>query len=644
MIKSNVLSFLVCLAWLLSAGLFLVAAAEPSHAAEAEPIVDLGQVPDARLKPSSNAVTYTKSADGLTVTFKPEGERYPGLAIEPDGQAWDLSDRGHVAATLTNTGQQSMTVNLRVDNDGDWQKSPWNTEKVQIKPGDTKTVKVIFGYQHGFKKGYKLDPAKVVRVLLFTDKPKQEASFRIDSVVAGGEAGEKPPFKPADVRILPEETYLLGGGGVALDVDKQVKAEDGVKASAVSNGGRQALSLQLPAGKQKHNVAVPPPIGRWDLRMSTDVRVRIKNVGDVPVTPSARVTSDPQHSTDTATAQKPLAPGESIELYVPFAPAKSWQGPTGEFKQEHIPGTKGTGTTFASDKADAVRLAFEHDSAAAVQVEAITAPVTPVKLPEWVGQRPPVSGDWTLTLAEEFDGDEINADLWNIYTANFWDKRTHFSKDNVILKDGMVILRAEKKTGRHNDEPDGKETAYATGFLDTYGKWVQTYGYFESRMKLPTAQGLWPAFWLMPDRGPDAGPQWVRADTAKGGMEFDIMEYLSRWGPYRFNIAMHWDGYGKDHHATGSQSVYVQPDEDGFITSGLLWLPGEAVFYAQGQEVARWKNPRISEVQSYIKYTHVTGGWDNSPIVDDELPDDFIIDYVRVWQRSDLGAPGGPPK
>src|SRR5262249_46266255 len=153
-------------------------------------------------------------------------------------------------------------------------------------------------------------------------------------------------------------------------------------------------------------------------------------------------------------------------------------------------------------------------------------------------------------------------------------------------------------TGKHNDDPMGKETAYATGFIDTYGKWVQRYGYFEARMKLPKAPGLWPAMWLMPDRGLAEKDQWKRADTGRGGMEFDVMEYLSRWGPYRFNIAFHWDGYGKDHKQTGSQNIYVEHDKEGYITTGLLWLPGKAAIYNNGRLVAQWESPRISNVPS----------------------------------------------
>jgi beta-glucanase (GH16 family) len=121
-------------------------------------------------------------------------------------------------------------------------------------------------------------------------------------------------------------------------------------------------------------------------------------------------------------------------------------------------------------------------------------------------------------------------------------------------------------------------------------------------------------------------------------MEFDIMEHLTRWGKYRYNVAFHWDGYDKNHKATGSEGLYIMPDKDGYITAGLLWLPGKAVYYANGVEVARWENERISNVQSEMMFTLPMGGWDNSPLDDALLPDDFVIDYVRAWQRKDLAS------
>ncbi len=95
---------------------------------------------------------------------------------------------------------------------------------------------------------------------------------------------------------------------------------------------------------------------------------------------------------------------------------------------------------------------------------------------------------------------------------------------------------------------------------------------------------------------------------------------------------MHWDGYGKEHKTTGTGNIYVQPDQDGFLTCGLLWQPGLAVYYCNGLEVLRWEDPRISNVPSQLIFTLPCGGWDNTAVDDAQLPADFVIDYVRVWQ------------
>ncbi len=272
-------------------------------------------------------------------------------------------------------------------------------------------------------------------------------------------------------------------------------------------------------------------------------------------------------------------------------------------------------------------------------IESITAGLPPAPvLPEWLGKRPPVPGDWTLTFEDNFDGTSPDAAKWNVQGPNYWDKVSAFSKDNVAVKDGLMKIRYEKRTTHHNDDPKEKEFAYTVGFLTGFDRWAQRYGYFEARTKLPTAPGLWPAFWLMPDRGASGAEAWKRSTTEDGGMEFDIVEHLTRWGPYRYNIAMHWDGYGDKHKAIGTSSIYIQPDLDGFVTTGLLWLPGQAVYYFNGTEVARWEHNAIAKVPCHMMFTLPQGGWDNNAIDDKLLPDVFTADYVRVWQRRDLAS------
>jgi beta-glucanase (GH16 family) len=59
---------------------------------------------------------------------------------------------------------------------------------------------------------------------------------------------------------------------------------------------------------------------------------------------------------------------------------------------------------------------------------------------------------------------------------------------------------------------------------------------------------------------------------------------------------------------------------------------------------ARWESPRISDIPSYFMLDLVNGGWESEPMDDAKLPGDFVIDYVRAWQRKDLASALDGPK
>jgi hypothetical protein len=62
------------------------------------------------------------------------------------------------------------------------------------------------------------------------------------------------------------------------------------------------------------------------------------------------------------------------------------------------------------------------------------------------------------------------------------------------------------------------------------------------------------------------------------------------------------------------------------------------VMYCNGKELWRWENSRVSNVPSHFIFEVTTGGWDNNAVDDKQLPADYLIDYVRVWQRKDLAS------
>lgn len=621
--------------------------ASPAWCGEPAPVLDfLAADVVRRMVPSSSQVAVTAGQDAssrwmdIAVQAGPEG--YPGVALKPDA-AWNLSAYGHVQARVINTGSKPVLVALRVDNDVKRGGNPWNTEQDYLKAGATGTVTVTFGYAYGHKPGYALDPSAVTQILLFTGKSDGSRTFRVLSLEAGGKTGEKPPVDPRNVRIKPAGGVLLGP---SVSPDNAIAVEGFGGGQGSVQGGHE-IRVVLPDGKAEASVVVKPSVGRWDLREASRAIVTVRNDGQVPVTPRILLSSNGE-TTDPASPMQPLTPGSTVDIAVPFESAIPWRGVPDSGNRTSWKGEKGTGSSFVSDAVSALKMSAKREGEAVLMVTGVRVEAPPAIVPEWLGKRPPVDGDWSMTLQEEFDGVTLNTSKWANSGPNYWDRKSHWSSNNVIVGAGVARIRYEKKTGFQNDDPGQtitlaktNQSAYASGILETFGKWRQRYGYFEARMKLPDAPGLWPAFWLMPDRGEAVKPDWKRTDTANGGMEFDIMEHLTRWGVQRYNIAMHWDGYGKQHKMTGSTVNYVAPDKDGYITSGLLWEPGRVVFYGNGREIARWDCPRISSVPSYILFTLPCGGWDNDAIDEARLPADFVIDYVRVWQRKDLEGEQG---
>ena len=421
----------------------------------AKTLLDMSQVFGKRLVPTSDQVTAIRSQGSgvkeLEVTIQPGKDAYPGLNIKPEGIAWNLSAFGHIDARVVNTGTKPLSLALRVDNAGDWKDNPWNTESLSLAPGQSGTVTTIFGYAYGHKPGYALKPAAIVNLLLFVGQSDTVQSFRIESLAAGGQTGEMPAVAPEDVRLKPPHGALLSAG---VKVDSQ-----GGQAALTGATDHQSLQIVFPPIPGVHSVSVTPNIGRWDLRDYLAVKVLVRNMGQTPVTPRVRLESNGGVS-DWVLSAAPLRPGTASEISVPFGGAL----PADLTRKE-------TGSHVTSDAVSAVILASDGGGPGEqrLRVESIQAASMPnMTLPSWLGQRPPVPGDWVKTLDDEFNGPTLNKSVWSIYGDNFWDQQTHWSKADVLLGSGVVRLRYEKKTGFSNDDPAQKPSAYAAGYLHTY--------------------------------------------------------------------------------------------------------------------------------------------------------------------------------
>ncbi len=258
---------------------------------------------------------------------------------------------------------------------------------------------------------------------------------------------------------------------------------------------------------------------------------------------------------------------------------------------------------------------------------------------------PPLEGDWEPTLIEEFDRKKLDKNVWN--KSLLWGGghgSSIYKNDHISVENGKLLIKTSNQSGK---DPNGKKFKFTSGLIHSFSKFTQKYGYFEIKMKVEdTIPGLWPAFWLMPDRRTknknrfpwyEDGRRSTSIVNFHGeigkGMEIDIMEHLTIWGPNRFHQAAHWDDYGKDHKSIGN-TISLSPSIDGYRKFGLLWEKGTLVWFVDDIEVFRFENERVADVPMYLKVNVATGGWDGNHLKNTEqLPVYTEIEYVRVWKR-----------
>ena len=572
------------------------------------------------------------------------GSPWPGIALKPNGAEWNLAVAAGVEAQVANVGTAPAKVTLRIDQDA----KVWNAEMVSIAPGATATVKVFFGTSYG-KPGPAVAAAHLTNALIFADGALEGTKLQLRRLASFGKAGDKPGQasvpKPVPARHVPADPHLLALTS-ALDRSRLQSGALQVDLQA------DAALITVPAVVPKTAEVVYKPAKPLDLRDYTQAVFTLRNPGTTAVKVALRVQG--QAADDVARKEVELAAGSTQRVVVPFAATGQWKGVTpGAPPKDDKPflgaATEASSVGLASDAVSALAVALvEPVAGQQVAWQSVDAEIgAPTVLPSWVGVKPPVPGDWVKTFNDDFTGDRLDLTHWTPRLPWIgpipWEFQRYNDK-NVTVSNGFLHIRCEKQTGHLYDNPAWPSRDYTTGAMTTYDKWSVRYGYIETRFKLPKANGLWPAFWTMPDRGRVVDGKDLtkneRRDTGNHGMEFDIFEHPNRFGPFRYNGACHWDGYGKEHRSTGCSRLYALPDAEGFIVAGFLWEPGKVTWYCNGQPVGSWEDERVANVGASLKYTVQMGGWAGNEVDDAALPDDFVVDWVRVWQRRELLEPG----
>ncbi len=283
------------------------------------------------------------------------------------------------------------------------------------------------------------------------------------------------------------------------------------------------------------------------------------------------------------------------------------------------------------------------------------------------------ASNWVMVWEDDFSGENIDTSKWN-YEINCAgggnnEKQCYTdSSDNAYIEDGVLNIVALPAS-------EGAEKPYTSARLNTRYKADFTYGRFEVRAKLPSGQGRWPAFWMMPT-------DEVYGSWPKSG-EIDVLEAVNLKVPTDEGVESNIHGtlhYGRDwpDNASSGKAYEFPQDEnpaDDFHTYAIEWQEGEIRWYVDDYLYATQRRSEVlynSKNEAvglkhrgwFAEYFEQGSGelvthWDNAPYDQDfymilnlavggDWPENvnqtgidasafaegqkFEIDYVRVYE------------
>jgi len=198
--------------------------------------------------------------------------------------------------------------------------------------------------------------------------------------------------------------------------------------------------------------------------------------------------------------------------------------------------------------------------------------------------------------------------------------------DPFRIDHGVLSIVAERVRPEHAAALHGFD--FSSGMLSSRASFVQRYGYFEMRARVPAGRALWPAFWLLPTER-----VWPP--------EIDVLEVVGQKPDLMVTTVHASDAPGGKHRGSGCRTHLPDATEN-FHLFGALWTPARITWYIDRRPVAEIATPAGFDRPMYLLLNLAVGGsMVGRADIYTPTPARFEIDWVAAWKLADAEMAAG---
>ncbi|GAA3228004.1 glycoside hydrolase family 16 protein [Actinocorallia longicatena] len=232
---------------------------------------------------------------------------------------------------------------------------------------------------------------------------------------------------------------------------------------------------------------------------------------------------------------------------------------------------------------------------------------------------------WKLAWHQEFNGKGLpSAKIWNVHNGNgvngYGHKALQWYTAKNVLQNGKGQLELIARKQANGETCWYGKCAYTSGRIDTRGLAAGGYGRYSMRAKLPTGNGLWPAFWL----------QTTDKKPANYG-EIDVVETIG-------NEPRRVQGFAHDSRKrVGAASKLLgKPLSSAYHVYSVDWTTTGITWSVDGRVYGRMKKYKgwtFNKRFFLILNLQVGGEWPGAPTPNVKFPKRMTVDWIRLYKR-----------